>query len=76
MYVDLPIAAGLAKVPFDFGMFGLGGWKANESTVHEPVTGLHLTGRYVANGGRRILEDFADVAITNRDARKNGQTPW
>jgi hypothetical protein len=76
LYVDLPIAAGLAKVPIDVGMFGLGGWKANEPIVHGPVTGLDLTGPEVANGGGGHLEDFAGVAITKVDAREDGQTTW
>jgi hypothetical protein len=63
-------------VPFDFGMFGLGGGTANEPTVHGLVTGLDLTEREFANSGRGHLEDLAVVTITKVDAREDGQTPW
>ena len=63
-------------MPFDCEMFGLGGWNANEPTVHAPVTALHLTGREVANGGGGHLEDIAGITITKVDARKDGQAPW
>jgi hypothetical protein len=76
LYLDLPIAAGLAEVPFDFGTFRLGGWIAIEVTVHEPVTGVHMTGRDVANGGRCRLEDLACVTFAKVDARQRGQLRW
>jgi hypothetical protein len=74
--VDLPITAGLAKLPFDLEMFGLGGWKANDFTVDAPVTGFDLTGREGGNGDRGDLEDLADAAITKVDVRQGGQTRW
>jgi hypothetical protein len=67
LYVDRPIAAGVAKVPFDFGTFGLGGWKANEFTLDALITGLDLTVREVANGDCGHLEDLAGAAITKVD---------
>ncbi|CAM3291141.1 hypothetical protein MYIN104542_25520 [Mycobacterium intermedium] len=72
LYIDLHTAAGLAKVPFDFGMLGLGRWKAKEPTIHEAETGLDLTGREVANSGLELLEDLADIAIIKGDAREHG----
>jgi hypothetical protein len=75
-YINLPTAAGLAKAPFDVGMFGLGGWNANEPTVDGSVTGLHLTRRKVANCGRGQLEDPSGVAITKVDARERSQMSW
>lgn len=76
LYVERAIAAGLAKVPFDFGMSELGSRKTNEPAVHGPVTGLHLTRCEVANGGRRDMEDPTDVATTEVNARKHGQKRW
>ncbi|WP_242661446.1 hypothetical protein [Mycobacterium mantenii] len=76
MYVELAIAAGLAKAPFDFTMFWLGGRKANKPAVQESVTGLHLTRREVADGGRRHSEDPIDGATTEVNVRKHAQKRW
>jgi hypothetical protein len=69
----VPIAPGPAKTPFDFGMFGLGGGKANEPAVHGQITGINVTGPEVANGRSRDLEDPAGVALTKVDEREQRQ---
>ena len=71
--VDVAIPAGLA-VPFDVGVCWLGWWKANESAVHRPVTGLDLAGCESANGGGGYAEDLAGVGVTESDTRQRGQT--
>jgi hypothetical protein len=68
------IPAGLA-VPLDVGVCRLGWWKANESTVHRPVTGLNLAGCESADGGGRFAEDLAGVGVIESDARQRDQTP-
>src|SRR6185295_7263023 len=48
-------------VLFDVAVCRLGWWKANESAVHPPVTGLDLAGPESANGGRGDAEDLAGI---------------
>ena len=72
--VDVAIPAGLA-VPFDVGVCRLGWWKANESAVHRPVTGLDLAGCEAADGGGRDAEDLAGVGVIESDTRQRSQTP-
>ena len=73
-YVDQPVPAGLA-VPLDVGVCRLGWWKANESAVHRPVTGLDLAGCESVDGGGRFAEDLADVGVIESETRQGSQTP-
>ena len=72
--VNVAIPAGLA-VPLDVGVCWLGWWKANESAVHRPVTGLDLAGCESVDGGGRFAEDLADVGVIESETRQGSQTP-